>query len=84
MNTVVLIMLLIAGAIVLLSRIPGLEHLTRPLVELVVSAIKVTAATMAAWSVYVFKAVWGAHGDVVNHLTKSEAELDPSHAMRNK
>ena len=82
MNTIALVLVLALAAIILISKIPGLEHFTRPTVDLVVTTIKVIAATLVAWSLYLFKAVWSAHLTLLAHLTKSADEIDPSYKVR--
>lgn len=78
MNTIALILVLALVGIIIISKIPGLEHFTRPTVDLLVTTIKVVAATLVSWGLYVFKAVWSAHLTVFAHLTQTADEIDPT------
>lgn len=84
MSTVALIIVAALIAIAVISKLPGLDQLSKPLIDLLVSGIKAGTAAFASWVVYMSKLVWDAHMVILEHLVKSADELDPSLKVRNK
>jgi hypothetical protein len=84
MNTIVFVA---AGAILLLvvlAKIPGLEHLVKPLIDLLFSLLKVIAENMTNWFVVLFKLLWQSHMELMAHLVFKAESLDATVAMREK
>lgn len=82
MNTILFIA---AGGVlllVILAKIPGLEHTVRPMIDMVFSVIKFVAENMLSWSIFIFKLLMGAHIELARHLVLSPEALDPSVEMR--
>lgn len=82
MNTVAFFL---AGGVlllVILAKIPGLEHTVRPIIDLVFSLVKVIAEGAFGWTVYVTKLLFASHVEVIQHLTMSAESLDPTHEVR--
>lgn len=82
MNT---ILFFASGAVlllVILAKIPGLEHTVRPMIDLVFSAIKFLAENVVSWSIWLFKVLYSAHMEIFRHLVLSGEALDPTAEMR--
>lgn len=84
MSTIAIILVAALIAIAVISKLPGLDQLSKPLIDLLVSGIKAGTAAFASWVVYMSKLVWDAHMVILEHLIKSPEELDPSMKVRNK
>lgn len=84
MSTIVVILVVIVIAIAVISKLPGLDQLAKPMVDLLVTGIKTGAAAFVSWIVYMSKLVWDAHLVILEHLVKTQDELDPSLKVRNK
>lgn len=84
MNTIVFVAAGALLALVVLAKIPGLEHLVKPLIDLVFSFIKVMGENMVSWSIWLFKLLWESHFELLQHLTLSAETIDPSTAFREK
>lgn len=84
MNTIAFI---VAGgllAIVILAKIPGLEHMVRPIIDLVFTFIKAFLENAVSWSIWLFKLLWEAHMELIKHLIYSAEDIDPSVAIKKK
>lgn len=84
MNTILFVAAGILLTLVVLAKIPGLEHTVRPLIDLVFSLIKVLAENIWSWSIWLFKVLWSSHMELFQHLIFKAETLDPSVAMREK
>ena len=84
MNTIVFVA---AGALlvlVVLAKIPGLEHLVKPLIDILFSLLKVVGENMTNWFVVLFKLLWQSHMELFQHLIFKAESLDATIAMREK
>lgn len=84
MNTILFIL---AGAVlvmVVLAKIPGLEHLVRPIVDLLFTGLKVVIENVVSWFIWLFKVLWSSHLEVAQHLVFSAEAIDPSIEMRKR
>lgn len=68
--------------LVVMSKIPGLEHFVKPLIDLVFSGIKVVGANGAYWVVWLVKLLLASHTELLTHLALSAETIDPSMAVR--
>ena len=68
--------------VVLMSKIPGLEHFVKPIIGLLFDLLKASAENLWAWGIYLFKTLWYSHLDLLKHLTLSEKSIDPSVKMK--
>lgn len=84
MNTIAFIAAGILLTLVVLAKIPGLEHLVKPLIDLVFTFIKVMAENFTSWSIWLFKLLWQSHFELVQHLLLKAETIDPTVAMREK
>ena len=82
MNTIAFIAAAIVLGLVVLAKIPGLEHTVRPVIDLVFSGLKVILENFSSWAIWLFKSIWSSHIEVVKHLVLSAEALDPSHEIR--
>lgn len=84
MNSILFI--LACGLLVLIvaSKIPGLDLIVKPIIDMVFTMIKVVAANASYWVVWLTKLLISSHSDLVQHLVLSAEQLDPSHAIRDK
>jgi hypothetical protein len=67
-----------------MSKIPGLEHLVKPCIDLIFTGIKVGGANGSYWLVWLFKLLLSSHLDFARHLIFSAEAIDPSLEIRNK
>ena len=84
MNTIAFITAGVLLALVILAKIPGLEHTVRPLIDLVFTAIKAILENSIFWSIWLFKLLWDAHFELLTHLTLSAAAIDPTVEFKEK
>jgi hypothetical protein len=82
MNTIAFLGAGVILALVLLAKIPGLEHTVRPFIDLIFSGLKVVLENGVSWSIWVFKLLWASHVEVIKHLLFSAETLDPSVEIR--
>ncbi len=76
-----------AGAVLLLivlAKIPGLEHTVRPLIDLVFSGIKFVAENSLSWGIWLFKLLFSSHLELLKHLLSPAEKLDPTVALEAK
>jgi multisubunit Na+/H+ antiporter MnhE subunit len=84
MNTLVFVSAAVILALVVLAKLPGLEHLVRPIIDLVFTAIKAILENLISWSIWLFKMIWDSHLEIVKHLILSEKDIDPTFEIREK
>ncbi|KWT86100.1 MULTISPECIES: hypothetical protein [unclassified Variovorax] len=82
MSTVLFILACGVLCLVVLSKIPGLEHLVKPLIDLVFTGVKVGAASGSYWAIWLTKLLLASHTDLIRHLFLSAEAIDPSMAVR--
>lgn len=70
--------------LIILSKIPGLEHLVKPIIDLVFTSLKWGVEHSVAWSIWFFKKIMSAHSEVLRHLIYSAEDIDPTLEMKNK
>lgn len=70
--------------IMVMSKIPGLEHFVKPIIDLLFTFIKFVAENGTNWAIWLFKNLFGSHLELAKHLTMSPEALDPSQAVRSK
>lgn len=71
-------------AIMVMSKIPGLEHFVKPIIDLLFTFIKFVAENGANWTIWLFKNLFSSHIELLKHLVLSPEALDPSQEVRNK
>lgn len=67
-----------ALALFLLAKVPGIEHLVKPVIQIVVDLLKLVTTNAATWSIYFARGIWNAHADLFRHLTHSAGSIDPT------
>ena len=86
MSTLIFYGSLFVGAIILISfiasRIPGLEHVWKPIIGLIFTAVEAALTNLWAWSIFVIKTLLFSHIDLVKHLVLSSEQIDPSHGLK--
>lgn len=82
MNTIAFIAAGVILVIIILAKIPGLEHAVRPLIGLVFTALQSALESSVFWSIWMFKLLLGAHYELFQHLIFPAEALDPSVAVR--
>jgi hypothetical protein len=82
MSTIAYILAVMVLVLVVLAKIPGLEHTVRPAIDLVFTAIKALLESSISWGIWLLKLLWGAHFDVFTHLIFSAKSIDPTVAIR--
>ena len=71
-----------AIALFVLSKIPGLEHLVKPLVGALFKLIEAVVALLWSWAIYAGKALVQAHLTFLKHLIFPASAIDPTDSMR--
>jgi hypothetical protein len=82
MSLVLIILFSIPVALLVLSKIPGVELLVKPIVDILFSLIRLSVENLWMWLIWLFKNLWFAHIEVLQHLVMSAEQLDPSVRMR--
>lgn len=82
MNTILFIASIVILGLVVLSKIPGLEHTVRPIIDLVFTAIKAIFENLFSWGIWLFKLLWSAHIETLENLFKAAEDIDPSIAIK--
>ena len=74
------------GLVVLIiaSKIPGVELLVKPIIDLIFSFIKVIFENSHLWFIWLFKLLWNSHSELIKNLTSSAEDLDPSIAVKSR
>jgi len=83
-STILFFVAAVMLGLMVVSKLPGLEHFVKPTVDLLFTFIKFMASNMGAWSIYFLKVFMGSHGELIKHLVLSEATIDPSIDFREK
>lgn len=78
-----MVFILALVALIVLSRIPGLEYLVKPLVDLFFSFVKFCAEHGTSWLIYFTKVLVSSHIELIRHLLLPAEAIDPSQAVRN-
>lgn len=84
MNTIVVVVSAAILLLVVLAKIPGLEHTVRPLIDLFFTLLKTMVENLFAWTIWTFKLLWSAHLDLFFNLMNSAETVDPTLEMKNK
>lgn len=84
MNTIAFIAAGVLLGLVILSKIPGLEHLVRPIIDIVFSLLRVLVENAYSWFIWISKRLLSAHVELFRNLVLPPEDLDPSQAVRNK
>lgn len=82
MNTLFFYAAIVVLALVVLAKIPGLEHFVRPTVQLLFDGLKFVVEHFTSWVVWLFKTVFRSHVWVLRNLVQSAKDLDPTHEVR--
>jgi hypothetical protein len=82
MNTILFWFAIGLVVLIVASKIPGLELLVKPIIDLLFSMIKVVSENSYLWFIWLFKLLWNSHADLLNNLFHKAEDLDPSIAVR--
>jgi len=82
MNTILFIAAGGVLTLIVLAKIPGLEHMVRPVIDLVFTAVKAVGENAVSWGIWLFKILWSCHIEFVRHLILSAEVIDPSTEVR--
>lgn len=78
MNTLLFIGAGVILSLVVIAKIPGLEHTVRPLIDLLFTGLKVAIENLFSWSIWLFKVLVGSHMELFQNLIFSAETLDPT------
>lgn len=84
MSTILFFIALGVLVIVVMSKLPGLEHFVKPIISMLFSLLQAIVTNMWAWGIFIFKTLLYSHIDLVKHLIFDEHALDPSLKMKNQ
>lgn len=82
MSTIVFFLASLVLGIALFSKIPGLEHFVKPIIDLLFTFIKFLSSNAMAWGLYIFKVFWNSHIDFLRHLFLPASSIDPSAGLK--
>ena len=82
MSTNLFVLSGIVLALVILAKIPGLEHTVRPLIDLIFSFITFLAENSLSWTIWFFKLMIDAHSEVIQNLILPAEKIDPTIAIK--
>lgn len=68
--------------LVILSRIPGVEHLVKPLVSGVTWVFSTFMGGVGGWLLWGVKITFRSHASLLMHLFTKRIELDPAERIR--
>jgi hypothetical protein len=77
-STIVIAVLAIIALIVILSLIPGLQLLMKPIITLFFTLFQLLTEHVFSWFVWFSKRLLFAHLTFFKHLTNSDESLDPT------
>ena len=81
-HPVLLILAVVVIALFVLSKIPGLEHIVKPLVGAIFKLIEAVVALLWSWAIYSGKALLQAHVTFIKHLMLPASAIDPTDSLR--
>lgn len=84
MNTIAFILAGVILCLVIMSKIPGMEYLVKPIIDLLFGLLKVIAENIYSWTVWLVKALMSSHLEVFRNLIQKAEDIDPSQVMRNQ
>ncbi|MNC78316.1 hypothetical protein D3C75_1304940 [compost metagenome] len=84
MNTILFCIAAGILVVVVMSKIPGLEHFVKPIIDLLFTAIKAVCGNGAYWVVWLAKLLLASHTELLRNMVMSAEALDPSVAVRDK
>jgi len=64
--------------LIVLSFLPALKHLVKPVIESIWKAIQFIFTESGAWVIWLAKMIFRSHLDIVKHLIHSKEHLDPT------
>ena len=82
MNTIILVLSAIVLGLVVMAKIPGLEHMVRPVIDLLFTMLKLFFANAYSWSIWLFKTLWRSHIEILKHLVLKDESIDPLAIVR--
>ena len=81
-HPILLILAVAAIALFVLSKIPGLEHLVKPLVGTIFKLLEAVGGLLLSWLVHASKALIRAHVTLIKHLILPASAIDPTDSLR--
>jgi hypothetical protein len=81
-STIIFFTALFVLGVVVLSRVPGLEHFVKPVIGLLFSVLEAMLTNLWAWCIFVVKTLIFSHLDLIKHLLLSAEQIDPSHRLK--
>lgn len=81
-HPILLIGIALAVALIVLSKIPGIEHIVKPLVGATFKAAEAVVALLWSWAIYALKALLDAHLTLLKHLILPAETIDPTDRLR--
>lgn len=82
MSTIVIYLIGFLLCLAAASKIPGLDQLVAPLMQLIAYCFKFIMEFAGAWSLYFVKILFRAHWVYLKHLFLSPDQIDPTYELR--
>ncbi len=84
MSTILFWLAAVILGVVILSMIPGLELLMKPILKLFFDALVVIIQGSGSWLLWIAKKIVRAHSGLLRHLLVSAEQIDPAYALEQK
>jgi cell division protein FtsB len=84
MNTIIFYSSIGVLALVVMAKIPGIEHFVKPIIQILFDALKFIAAHIGSWVLWVTKSVLRAHTWFLKNLIYPPEALDQTIAVKEK
>lgn len=78
MNTAIFILSAVVLGLVIIAKLPGLEYVVKPVIDLAFKALAAVLENMVSWTIWLFKSLLDAHLGYLMHLTRSAESIDPT------
>ena len=82
MNTIILVLSALVLGLVVMAKIPGLEHMVRPVIDILFTLLKLFFANASSWAIWLFKTLWRSHIELIKHLLLKDEAIDPLAIVR--
>lgn len=82
MSTFIFLGACLVLVIVVMSRIPGVEHFVKPIIDLLFTGLKLFLENVMAWTIFIFKNLWFSHLDLFRNLVFSADTIDPTVGLK--
>lgn len=84
MSTLLFYLSLFGVSLFLLSLIPGLKELIKPILQMFTLLLTSLVSIFSSWLILIAKNIIGAHVQLLRHLLRNAEDIDPTYSVRDK